>query len=72
MEQKIPAIHELYPHLTTEECATAEENLDRYLLLVLEIFENVEAEAEHTGQTFEDLLRRGKLEASKGAECSQG
>lgn len=72
MEHKIPTIHELYPHLTTEECATAEENLDHYLLLVLEIFEDIETEAERTGQSFDNLLRRGNLEVSKGTGFPQG
>lgn len=46
MEQKIPTIHELYPHLTDEECALAEDNIERYLALVLRIFERLETEAE--------------------------
>ena len=72
MEQKILTIRELYPHLNDEERALAEENLDQYLLLVLEIFEDIEAEAGRTGRSFDELLRRGKLEISKGAESSQG
>ena len=46
MEPKIPTIHDLYPHLTAEECLVAEDNIERYLALVLRIFERVEAEAE--------------------------
>ncbi len=44
MEQKSPTIHDLYPHLTPEECALAEENLELYLALVLRIFERLKAE----------------------------
>lgn len=61
MEQKFPTIRELYPHFTDEECVIAEENLRRYLLLVLRIFERLEAEAERTGRPLEELCRRGKL-----------
>ena len=64
MEQKIPAIHDLYPHLTDEECIIAEENLRRYLLLVLRIFERLEAESVRTGQPLREIIRRGRLEAS--------
>lgn len=46
MEQKIPTIHDLYPHLTAEERAIAEDNLERYITLVLRIFERLEAEAD--------------------------
>lgn len=46
MEQKIPTIQDLYPHLTAEERAIAEDNLERYLTLVLRIFERLEAEAD--------------------------
>lgn len=61
MKQKIPTIHELYPQLTEEECAVAKENLKRYLLLVLRIFERLEAEAERTGQPLAELCRRDTL-----------
>lgn len=33
------ALHQLYPDLTPDELVTAKENLDRYLSLVWEIFE---------------------------------
>ena len=39
------AIHDLYPQLNEKELVHAEDNLDRYLALVLRIFERLEAEA---------------------------
>ena len=39
-----PSVGELYPNLTERELKEAEENLDRYLLLVLRIFERIESE----------------------------
>jgi len=38
-------IRDLYPHLTEAELAEAEDNLERYLMLVLRIFERMELEA---------------------------
>ena len=40
-----PTIRNLYPHLSEKELMEAEDNLDRYLALVLRIFERVELEA---------------------------
>ena len=40
-----PTIRDLYPHFTEAELADAEDNLERYLTLVLRIFERVELEA---------------------------
>jgi hypothetical protein len=40
-----PTIKDLYPHLTQEQLAEAEDNLERYLTLVLRIFERAEFEA---------------------------
>ena len=37
-------VRELYPDFSEKELAEAEDNLDRYLALVLRIFERVEAE----------------------------
>lgn len=45
-------IRDLYPHYTDEELAEAEDNLERYLTLVLRIFER--RELEKTGQLTED------------------
>ncbi len=39
-----PAIHDLFPGLNPEELKSAEETLDRYLALVLGIFERSESE----------------------------
>ena len=41
---KAPTIRDLYPHLTEEELKEAEANLERYLELVLRIFERIETE----------------------------
>jgi len=41
-----PAIRDLYPGFTQEELSKAEENLDRYLALVLRIFERTESETD--------------------------
>jgi len=39
-----PTIRDLYPHFTEEELEEAEDNLERYLILVLGIFERRELE----------------------------
>jgi hypothetical protein len=39
-----PTIHDLYPHLTDEQLKEAENSLERYLALVLRIFERMESE----------------------------
>jgi hypothetical protein len=39
-----PSIRDLYPHFTEKELAEAEDNLERYLTLVLRIFERMELE----------------------------
>ena len=40
-----PTIRDLYPHLTERELAEAEDNIERYLTVVLRIFERLESEA---------------------------
>ncbi len=40
-----PAIRELYPNLSEKELAEAEDNMERYIALVLRIFERTENEA---------------------------
>jgi hypothetical protein len=44
MDQNSITIKELYPALTDSELAEAEDNLERYLALVLRIFERTELE----------------------------
>jgi hypothetical protein len=39
-----PTIRDLYPRLTDQELEEAEDNLERYLMLVLSIFERRELE----------------------------
>ena len=46
MEKKpAPTIRDLYPHFTDEQLAEAEDAHDRYLAIVLRIFERLELEA---------------------------
>jgi len=40
-----PTIRDLYPHFTDEQLAEAEDARDRYLAIVLRIFERLELEA---------------------------
>ncbi len=42
-----PTIRDLYPHLSAAELLEAEDNLERYLALVLRIFERMEAAETH-------------------------
>jgi hypothetical protein len=45
MDKKLsPTIRDLYPHFTDEQLAEAEDNLERYLTVVLNIFERRELE----------------------------
>lgn len=39
-----PTIRDLYPHLSEKELKEGEDNLDRYLTLVLRIFERLQGE----------------------------
>ena len=50
-----PTIRDLYPNYTDEELAEAEDNIERYLALVLRIYERRELE------------RAGRLTESSGA-----
>ena len=56
MNQKsVPNIRDLYPHLSDEELAVAEANLDQYLRVILRIVERLESEAnEMDGKLTED------------------
>ena len=47
MNKTAPSIRDLYPDFSEKELAEAEDNLDRYLALVLRIFERVELEGVH-------------------------
>lgn len=44
-ENAAPTIRNLYPQFSDQELREAEENLDRYLALVLRIFERLESES---------------------------
>jgi len=50
----IPTIRDLYPDFNEKELAEAEENLERYLVLVLRIFERLETQLAQNGNI--DLL----------------
>jgi len=43
-ENATPPLRDLYPGLNEQELAEAEDNLDRYLALVLRIFERVQTD----------------------------
>ena len=47
--QPAPTIRDLYPAFTENELRLAEENLERYLQLALQIFERTEAERQSPG-----------------------
>ena len=40
----VPTIRDLYPHLSEEQLKEAEENLERYLELLLRVFERFQAD----------------------------
>lgn len=43
-KNSVSSIQDLYPHFTAEQLAEVEDAYDRYLTLVLRIFERVEAQ----------------------------
>lgn len=43
MDKVTPQTRESYPHLTEAELQRAQENLERYIALVLRIFESIES-----------------------------
>jgi hypothetical protein len=45
VKKSAPTIRDLYPHFTDEQLAEAEDAHDRYLAIVLRIFERLELEA---------------------------
>ena len=49
--QQAPSLKDLYPHLTPEELEIAEENLERYLAVMVRIAERLRAE----GKSLNDL-----------------
>lgn len=56
MEKKpAPTIRDLYPHFTDEQLAEAEDAHDRYLAIVLRIFERLELEASQLTSDTVDL-----------------
>ena len=57
-----PTIRKLYPDLNDAELLQAEDNLDRYLALVLRVFERLESETDpHVSQL---TARAGTVESS--------
>jgi len=43
-QDQAPTLKELYPNLTPDELVEAEKNLDQYLRIVLEIFDDIESD----------------------------
>jgi hypothetical protein len=56
MERPVPqkktptSIRDLYPHLSEEKLKEAEENLDRYLVLSIRIYERIQSDPEAYAQ----------------------
>ena len=70
MEKKaVPTIRDLYPRFNEQELREAEDNLDRYLALVLRIFERLESESQQTDQLTSSIstLNRAAGAAAFGA-----
>ncbi len=57
-DNRAPTLKELYPHLTADELIEAKANLERYLLLVLEIYEGIERDPVRSEQLRVELERR--------------
>lgn len=51
-------IKDLYPHLNEEQLKEADENLKRYLEVVLRIFERVERERESISRRFDKSTKK--------------
>ncbi len=58
VKKPAPTIRDLYPHFTDEQLAEAEDAHDRYLTIVLRIFERLESEGR---------IQVGQLTADAGA-----
>ena len=54
VKKPAPTIRDLYPHFTDEQLAEAEDAHDRYLAIVLRIFERLEIEAAQVDQLTPD------------------
>lgn len=63
--EKPPTIRDLYPHFTEEQLAEAEEAIDRYLEIVLRVFERRYPENETD-------VGSKKFESSQGSTCFCG
>jgi hypothetical protein len=62
MNDELTALKALYPKLSSEELAVAKENLDRYLTLAWEIFEDAQMEDhEHDPDPFSPSASGGKI-----------
>ena len=62
LQQKPISAADLYPELTAEEQYEAEENLRRYLAVVKQIFEHIQAEKP---KILTELRRRARLRREK-------
>lgn len=66
-----PKIHDLYPDLEDGNLLEAEHNLDRYLTLVLRIFERLELDEETVSLTLPDGTLSCSSAASESSQPSQ-
>lgn len=66
-DHSIPTIRDLYPHLTDAELAQAEDNLERYIAVVLRIFERLERETSPLASE-QDLVSFTKKQTGKSSE----
>jgi hypothetical protein len=59
----LAALHDLYPDLTPEELVIAKENLDRYLSLAWEIFEDrLQQERSSESRPVDSSIPRGTIQ----------
>ena len=63
LEDRLAELKILYPNLSAEELVIAKENLDRYILLAWEIFEDLEMERRANDPDFSVSDSQGKIQA---------
>ena len=64
-----PTIRDLYPNFTEQELAEAEDNLERYLALVLRIYERIQADPESYAH-FRALTEKIRAVSCKSSESN--
>lgn len=55
-QKENPTIHDLYPHLNETQLKETEENLDRYLEVVLQIYEHLERDQTLTASKIAPII----------------